>query len=403
MADNFKTLYRQNRRTFSRQDGESRRDFRTRIKALTNNEIAARQQAAALKADPLPDIHIAPLPDIHKVVPPEIIQGKAEFGVQGPIRDAPITSTLAGRNIGYRNAFAQTLDPPRRAYNEKGELQDYASDKNIKEKQQMLIDAGYDLGRTGADGLWGKKSQAAWKAYLADKAARESEEGQAAAKAASKVNVTPSSSAGLTADDIIKAGERALSYFNYQDGDSTLTTNPTAAMDSISKLNPDSTLFTNLSPFGEGYYARDSTVFYTPRSAINTHQFEVTQGDSTYYMPHPATGYTYDSQRGGYVNPQDSSLYRTQGHYPNDEFWPYSTTDRGQAGVPLTSVDNNLAYAPSDDYRLYYNEGHGYRALPAVPMDSTVTTPNGNLYTRTPSGYALARRRGGTIIPQRFI
>ena len=43
---------------------------------------------------------------------------------------------------------------------------------NVKNRQQQLVDAGYDIGRTGVDGVWGDKSSGAWDQYQADKRAQ---------------------------------------------------------------------------------------------------------------------------------------------------------------------------------------------------------------------------------------
>jgi hypothetical protein len=45
---------------------------------------------------------------------------------------------------------------------------DFSDPVYAKQQQQMLIDKGYDLGRTGADSIWGPKSQAAWSKYTTD-------------------------------------------------------------------------------------------------------------------------------------------------------------------------------------------------------------------------------------------
>jgi len=39
--------------------------------------------------------------------------------------------------------------------------------KNVKEMQQLLIDEGFNVGKSGADGLWGKNTQAAFDKYTA--------------------------------------------------------------------------------------------------------------------------------------------------------------------------------------------------------------------------------------------
>lgn len=41
--------------------------------------------------------------------------------------------------------------------------------QQIAKTQQFLINLGYDLGKTGADGIWGRKTQAAWEKYQRDK------------------------------------------------------------------------------------------------------------------------------------------------------------------------------------------------------------------------------------------
>jgi len=55
------------------------------------------------------------------------------------------------------------------------ESADTAKEKNaIKGKQQMLVDAGYDIGKTGVDGVWGRNSQAAFEKYMTDMQNKES-------------------------------------------------------------------------------------------------------------------------------------------------------------------------------------------------------------------------------------
>lgn len=39
--------------------------------------------------------------------------------------------------------------------------------EQVKQIQQQLTQAGYNIGSTGADGIWGKNTQAAYESYLA--------------------------------------------------------------------------------------------------------------------------------------------------------------------------------------------------------------------------------------------
>lgn len=54
----------------------------------------------------------------------------------------------------------------RKKYNNGGPKRPWGK-KNVKEMQQLLIDEGFDVGKSGADGLWGKNTQAAFDKYTA--------------------------------------------------------------------------------------------------------------------------------------------------------------------------------------------------------------------------------------------
>ena len=49
------------------------------------------------------------------------------------------------------------------------------SPEAVRVKQRKLIEAGYDIGKTGVDGDWGVNSQKAWKQYQADLKAKQEE------------------------------------------------------------------------------------------------------------------------------------------------------------------------------------------------------------------------------------
>lgn len=198
-----------------------------------------------IQVAPAPTVMAGPTPEQYLTIPLEVIEGTPM--VQKPVRtkglnttyyeplqDKPLTSTLAGRNIGYRNRFMeQTKGKGNRAYDSKGHLKAEAGDDEIKKIQQMLVDEHYDIGKTGVDGLWGKKTQAAWEQYQKDKKARESATGKSATKVADKVDVSASRKSGLSAEDIAAVGSRAkAAAYASSEGYSPTDSIPTAGIDS---------------------------------------------------------------------------------------------------------------------------------------------------------------------------
>ena len=90
--------------------------------------------------------------------------------------------------------------------------QGVTSADQVKAIQQQLTQAGYNVGNTGADGIWGKNTQAAYDAYL-------SSNGKVTA---TRPNSTPDWSspvAGGTAGSYYSGGNLALLLVDWSQGD----------------------------------------------------------------------------------------------------------------------------------------------------------------------------------------
>lgn len=283
-----------------------------------------------IQVAPAPPVIVGPTPEQYQVIPLEVIE--ATSMIQKPLQDRPLTSTLAGRNIGYRNKFMeQTKGKGNRAYDSKGNLKAEASVDDIKKIQQTLIDEGYDLGPMGADGLWGRRSQKAWEQYQKDKKARESATGKSATKVADKVDVSASKKSGLSAEDIAAVGSRAkAAAYASSEGYSPTDSIPTAGIDStrLALINNPVTLLDSITaridstnkprftqtPRGIGALYNDTIAVNDRGEAFNLKRW--TSADGTVRYDTLPNGLVRDTTVVGnafywpvFYNPQDSIRY----------------------------------------------------------------------------------------------
>lgn len=417
MGKYFRNEYRKNRKQNTREEGESRREFRQRMREKTALDMektfgpgvhtldravgkyigdaatrAAQNSASWIPAMPSPQTDPVKVQQVSNN-----LQAGADAQVK-TLRTPGAGNGLAQRNIGYRQAFAKSQGLGN-AYDASGNSVKGTSTADIKKIQQMLIDKGYDLGKTGADGLWGRKSQAAWDQYQKDQAFEGSPAGKAAADAAEVVGVKNGSKPGTKqhADNTRLAADRALATM-YARADLNVSDSvPAAALDSaqlafyknpvalIDSLNlwarPDSATVRTIPaesfvqlPNGQNAYAAQGGVYYTPDGLVhigatlknkNLFTGETSRDTVSYngniYIPIGASDH---------INPNDSSYYDIRYAQPDSNqvvsyTVPQLMTQGG--GEQLYNPADSVAY--NEDSVAYINRGHGH--IPYVLNDTT--------------------------------
>ena len=138
-----------------------------------------------------------------------------------------------------------------------------AEPMSIEEQQQQLIDAGYDLGPSGADGKWGPMSQAALEEYSADQVAAKGEDTADIAP----IKVSPKSAQGLELME-----ERPEEEF-------TLTPEELAGVTTPEKKTKTSWIEQKFKMEGEG-----ETPTLLSRTGVNTPLGEVQYNDVAQYL-----------------------------------------------------------------------------------------------------------------------